>query len=82
MENELINIIDGLAQLENDDCVPKNVRIRIKCAMDALNEKERVLSLRISKSLQELEYVSEDPNVPDYIRTQIWQVVSLLESKK
>lgn len=82
MENDLLGAIDGLSQIEKDDGIPRNVKIKIKSAMDSLNNKEGVLSLRISKSLQDLEDASDDPNLPDYIRSQIWSVVSLLESKE
>jgi len=30
--------------------------------------------------LQELDDISSDPNMPSYVRTQIWNVVSQLES--
>jgi len=82
IENDLLGAIDGLSQIEKEDSIPRNVKIKIKSAMDSLNNKEGVLSLRISKSLQDLEDASDDPNLPDYIRSQIWSVVSLLESKE
>jgi len=82
IENDLTGVIDGLSQIEKEESIPKNVKIKIKSAMESLNDKERVLSLRISKSLQDLEDASDDPNLPDYIRSQIWSMVSLLESKE
>ena len=82
IENDLTGVIDGLSQIEKEESIPKNVKIKIKSAMESLNDKERVLSLRISKSLQDLEDASDDPNLPDYIRSQIWSIVSLLESKE
>ena len=82
IENDLTGVIDGLSQIEKEESIPKNVKIKIKSAMESLNDKERVLSLRISKSLQDLEDASDDPNLPDYIRSQIWSMVSILESKE
>lgn len=76
-------ILESLSQIEQDSTVPKNVRFKIKAAIDALQqEKEIALDLRINKALQELDDLSDNPNIPVYTRTQIWNVVSLLESIK
>ena len=73
--------MDGLTQIESDDNLPKSVKIKVKSARDYLNNKDNVLNLRIDKSLEELESIVDDPNLPDYTRMQIWRVVSLLESR-
>lgn len=76
-------ILESLSQIEQDLTVPKNIRSKIKAAMDALQqEKELTLDLRVNKALQELDDLSDNPNIPVYTRTQIWNVVSQLESIK
>ena len=30
------------------------------------------------KALQELDEISDDPNIPSFTRTQIWNIVSIL----
>lgn len=76
----LKDVIVILSQIEKDYTVPKNVRIKVKNAYVVLGENGQSIGVRIDKSLQELDEVSDDPNVPSYIRTQIWNVVSMLES--
>ena len=74
-------IINLLLQLEQEITIPKNIRIKIKGTMDLLHE-NLDLAIKIDKSLQELDEIAEDPNVPSYARTQIWNVMSLLESRQ
>ncbi|HZX12568.1 MAG TPA: UPF0147 family protein [Candidatus Nanoarchaeia archaeon] len=74
-------VVENLCSIESDATIPKNVRQRIKVAIDILNAEDRSLSLRIDKSIQELGDVAEDPNVPQYMKMMIWSAVSQLESK-
>ncbi len=75
-------IIGWLASIESDLSVPKNVRLKIKTAMDILkDEQEKNIDLKIDRSLQELSNVVDDPNVPQHTRMQIWNVVSQLENR-
>ena len=74
-------ILEDLSAIEKDSTIPKNVRHRIKIAIDLLNIDDKNLNLRIDKSIQELGDVADDPNVPPYTKMQIWSVVSQLESK-
>lgn len=81
MSKETVNsIIEALSQIKEDLSVPKNVRIRMDNAIQALQDKNINIKVKVDKSLQELESLDEDPNIPVYTRTQIWDVVSLLES--
>ncbi|MBI2148162.1 UPF0147 family protein [Candidatus Woesearchaeota archaeon] len=76
------DIMEGLSVIEKDTTIPKNVRIKVKNAIDILaDEQESNVSIKIDRSLQELGDVAEDPNVPQHARMQIWSVVSRLESK-
>ncbi|MBS3175224.1 UPF0147 family protein [Candidatus Woesearchaeota archaeon] len=80
MNEEITEILEGLAVIESDISVPKNVRMKIKNAMVILsNEQEENKDLKFDRSLEELGSVAEDPNVPQHTRMQIWSVVSQLE---
>ena len=75
-------VVQLLNQIEEDLAVPRNVRSRIY-SMKIMFEKDNGdIRLKIDKSLQELDEISDDPNIPSFIRTQIWNIVSLLESRK
>lgn len=82
MSQYLKNAVDLLGEIEQDFTVPKNIRDRIKTAMNMLEEKEEGIAVRADKALEELDFISDDSNLPAYTRTQIWQVVSLLESNE
>ncbi len=70
-----------LLQLEQDDTLSKSIRMKIKTTLDLLDDSSD-LAIKIDKSLQELDEIVEDPNVPSYARTQILNVIGLLESRK
>ena len=45
-----------------------------------LNNDEYSLSVRANNTISLLDDVTQDPNMPSYVRTQLWQAVSKLES--
>ncbi len=76
------DIMEGLIAIERDTTIPKNVRVKIKNAIEILTGSENdSMDLKIDRSLQQLGDVAEDPNIPQHARMQIWSVVSRLESK-
>ena len=70
--------IEKLQELEKDINIPKNIKIKIKKIVDILREGTE-LSIKINKSLNELDEISNDPNLEPYTRTQIWNIASILE---
>ena len=72
-------IMESLALIEEDNTVPKNIRFKIKEAMSLLLEENgKSAALKIDYILQQLDELNDDPNLPAYTRTQIWNVVSTL----
>jgi len=71
-------IIQALTNLKEDDGVPRNVRSKIDIIISDLKDSSD-LSMKIGKSLHNLDEISEDLNLPSFIRTQIWNVSSMLE---
>lgn len=80
ISEEILNIITNLSQIEEDQSVPKNIRAKIKNAVIALKQDSISTEIKKDKALQELDNLDDDPNIPTYTRTQIWNIVSLLES--
>ena len=76
VKKEVIEIFDII---NNDTSVPKNIRQKIQDMEFMLDSKED-LALNVNKVLQELDDISEESNLPEHIRTQIWNIASLLES--
>ena len=80
MQNDqLKEVIEVLLQIESDFSIPKNIRSKIKSAISALKENNLSIGVKINKSLQELDALDEESNIPSFTRTQIWHVVSSLE---
>ncbi len=77
-EKEIKPIIEILEELKTDTSVPRNVKEKIKNTIGALKENSEI-KLRINKALHELDEIADDVNLQPYTRTQIWNVVSLLE---
>ncbi len=73
-------LIQELMEINADNGIPKNVRLKISEAILALQQEDKEDSIKANKALQELDDISDDPNMPSYTRTQIWNIVSQLES--
>jgi hypothetical protein len=70
-----------LDELKDDVTVPKNVRLKIEKVIEVLNS-DLEMQIKVSKALNELEEIADDVNLQSYTRTQIWNVVSILEKIK
>lgn len=77
MDVESINKL--LDEINSDRSVPRNIRNMIVDAKNHLNDGKQEMPIRINAVISILDDVSADPNVPVYTRTQIWNIVSLLE---
>jgi len=81
MESEqLREVIELLSNLESDHLIPRNIRYKIKAAHGLLLNDDQALSIRVDRSIQELDDVADDPNVPIETKTQLWDLFSKLES--
>jgi len=76
--NQCDEIIQALRNLKDDEGVPKNVRNKIDAIILDLKD-ESELSTKIGKSLHNLDEISEDLNLPSFVRTQIWNISSMFE---
>ncbi len=73
-------LIEELLAMIEDDSIPKNVKIKLESAIAVLKEHTVEESIRVNKALQQLDDLSDDPNIPSYMRPQLWNIVSQLES--
>ena len=73
------NIIVLLEQIAGDRSVPRNIRTKCEESAKALRNEKESVPIRINTVISYLDEVSNDPNIPMYTRTQIWNIVSLLE---
>jgi hypothetical protein len=76
---EIVEINKLLDEINEDRTVPRNVRLLVVEAKKHLNNEKEDMAVRINSAVSILDEVSNDPNIPTYTRTQIWNIVSLLE---
>ena len=69
-----------LATIINDTGVPRNIRRAAVDAMTYLRDLRLSPAVRAANAVNALEEVSQDPNMPFYARTRIWQVITILEN--
>ena len=72
--------IDTLSQIVASNSTPKTTKKSITDLIKDLNNEEQSLSVRAANTISLLDDVTQDPNMPSYVRTQLWQAVSKLES--
>ena len=72
--------IDTLNQIVSSNSTPKTIKKAITDLITNLSSQEFSLSVRAANTISLLDDVTQDPNMPSYVRTQLWQAVSKLES--
>jgi len=72
--------IETLNQIVSSNSTPKTIRKSISDLIGDLSKEEYSLSVRAANTISLLDDVTQDPNMPSYVRTQLWQAVSKLES--
>jgi uncharacterized protein (UPF0147 family) len=69
-----------LNQIATNPSTPRNIRKNITDLLEALKSEEYSMSVRAANTISLLDDITQDPNVPSYVRTSLWQAVSTLES--
>ena len=72
--------IETLNQIASNNSTQKTIRKSISDLVGDLSKEEYSLSVRAANTISLLDDVTQDPNMPSYVRTQLWQAVSKLES--
>ena len=81
-EERIKQAISILSIISDDNTTPRNIRRAAKEALDSLNIKNETQAVRSAQTISILDEISQDPNMPPYTRTRIWNIVSLLEVVK
>ena len=76
----LNNAVSTLNQIATNPSTPRNIRKNITDLIDGLKSDEYSVSVRAANTISLLDDVTQDPNLPSYVRTSLWQAVSTLES--
>ena len=76
--DELQTITYSLAEIKDDSSIPKNVRENIEKTIIILGNNSET-SIKINKALDLIGDVADDINLQPYTRTQLLDIVSILE---
>ena len=79
-QESLKNAMQTLNQLATSHSTPKNFKKTIKVLMIDLKSEEYSISVRAANAISSLDDITQNPNIPSFVRTSLWQVVSVLES--
>lgn len=69
-----------LAQITESGTTPKTIKKSIMDLATELGGTEYSMSVRAANAISMLDDITQDPNMPSFVRTQLWQAVSKLES--
>ena len=76
--SEIDAVINSLNEIQEDTTVPRNVRTKIEAVINTLKE-DTALPIKVNKALNGLDELANDINLQAYTRTQIWNIMSVLE---
>ena len=78
---EVKDVVEMVDEIMEETGLPKNIRNKLEEIASELKacEKEN-LKLKADKCIHDLDDVSSDVNLQPFVRTQLWSVVSMLES--
>ena len=79
VEEKINDLAKMMEAIIDDRTVPKNIRKAIEEAIRELKNTENELNVRINGCVSILDEVATDPNIPLYTRTELWNIVSMVE---
>ncbi|MCD6434051.1 MAG: UPF0147 family protein [Candidatus Diapherotrites archaeon] len=79
IKKEVEEIKEIMDEIIADTSVPRNIRRAIEEAKEKIAEIDAV---NIGAAIYILDDISADINMPDHTRTEVWQLISMLEAVK
>jgi uncharacterized protein (UPF0147 family) len=73
-------VVDQMQEMADQDSLPSNVSEMLEEAAEELQDEDRDLSVRVNTASSILDRVSNDPNIRQHTRTEIWNLASKVES--
>lgn len=71
--------ITTLEEIASNPSTPKNIKKSISDLAMELKKPEYSVSVRAANAISLLDDITQDPNMPSYVRVTLWQAVSTLE---
>jgi len=73
-------VVDKMMDMADQDAIPSNVGEMLEEAAEELQDEDREISVRVNAASSILDQVSNDPNIRQHTRTEIWNLASQVES--
>lgn len=78
-KDQLKEAIQTLTEVVTNPSTPKMIRKSITDLITELHDKEYSQSVRAANAISALDDITQDPNLPSFVRVTLWQAVSKLE---
>ena len=72
--------LQTLTQVAANPTTPKNIKKGLTDLVGDLKNAEESVSIRAANAISRLDDITQDPNLPSYVRVTLWQAVSSLEN--
>lgn len=73
-------VSDMMVDMAEKDAIPSNVSDLLEEASEELQDEDKDLSVRVNAASSILDQISNDPNIRQHTRTEIWNLASKVES--
>ncbi len=81
-EERIKQAITVLSQVSEDTTTPRNIRRAAKDSIGALQTAEYTAAVKAANAVSLLDEILQDPNMPQYTRVKLWNVMSVIEAIK
>ncbi|MCJ7470847.1 UPF0147 family protein [Candidatus Bathyarchaeota archaeon] len=81
-EERIRQAVAVLEQVSEDTTTPRNIRRAAKDSVSALQGTEFTPAVRASNAISLMDEILQDPNMPQYTRVKLWNVMSVIEAIK
>jgi len=78
-KDTLKEAIETLDQITANSSAPRTIKKSIIDLVTGLKSTEYSMSVRAANAISVLDDITQDPNMPSYVRVTLWQAVSKLE---
>ena len=80
LKGQIEYVIELMESIMDDTSVPRNIRKTIEDAKNKLSADINELNVNLTTAIYLMEDISNDINMPSHTRTEIWTIISELES--
>ncbi len=81
LKKEIDAVLERMQEVASDRSVPRNIRTVVDQAIEKARKKEQG-GINYSTAIYLLDDISNDINMPSHARTDIWEIISMLEAIK